>query len=128
MIASNFLAITAPAITAPVITSETTIGLTVILSVMSAIGVVFSISTALKKDHMEEEDRRIDMAEQFAKINVKLDQVFTTISETNRRTERTMDEIKSVNISIALCNERIETLFKYHDDHEKRITDLEVEK
>ena len=128
MIASNFLAITAPAITAPVITSETTIGLTVILSVMSAIGVVFSISTALKKDHMEEEDRRIDMAEQFAKINVKLDQVFTTISETNRRTERTMDEIKSVNISIALCNERIETLFKYHDDHEKRITDLEVDK
>lgn len=122
MIATNLLTMSAP-----VITSDTTIGLTVILSVMSAIGVVFSISTALKKDQREEEGRRIDMAEQFAKINVKLDQVFSTINETNRKTERTMDEIKSVNISIARCDERIETLFKYHDDHEKRITDLEAE-
>lgn len=123
MIASNFLAITAP-----VITNDTTIGITVILSIVSAIGVIFSINTALKKDQRDEEDRRIDMAEQFAKINVKLDQVCTTINETNRKTERTIEEIKSVNIAIARCDERIETLFKYHDDHEKRITDLEVDK
>ena len=29
--------------------------------------------------------------------------------------------------AMAASHERIETLFKYHDDHEKRLTDLEVE-
>jgi hypothetical protein len=112
---------------APVISSDTTIGLTVLLSIVSAVGVVFSISMSLKKDNREEESRRIDMAEQFAKINVKLDQVFMTLSETSHKTDRTMDELKDVNIAVARCHERIETLFKYHDDHEKRLTDLEVE-
>lgn len=122
MIASNLLTTAAP-----VISSDTTIGLTVLLSIMSAVGVVFSISMSLKKDHREEEERRIELAGQFAKINVKLDQVFMTLSETSHKTDRTMDELKGANIAIARCDERIETLFKYHDDHEKRITDLEVE-
>ena len=122
MIASNLLTMAAP-----VISSDTTIGLTVLLSIMSAVGVVFSISMSLKKDHREEEERRIDMAGQFAKINVKLDQVFMTLSETSHKTDRTMDELKDVNIAVARCHERIETLFKYHDDHEKRLTDLEGE-
>ena len=122
MIASNLLTMAAP-----VISSDTTIGLTVLLSIMSAVGVVFSISMSLKKDHREEEERRIELAGQFAKINVKLDQVFMTLSETSHKTDRTMDELKGANIAIARCDERIETLFKYHDDHEKRITDLEVE-
>ena len=122
MIASNLLTMAAP-----VISSDTTIGLTVILSIVSAVGVVFSISMSLKKDNREEEARRIDMAEQFAKINVKLDQVFMTLSETSHKTDRTMDELKGVNIAIARNDERIETLFKYHDDHEKRLIDLEDE-
>ena len=122
MIASNLLTMAAP-----VISSDTTIGLTVLLSIVSAVGVVFSISMSLKKDHREEEERRIDMAGQFAKINVKLDQVFMALSETSHKTDRTMDELKGVNIAIARCDERIETLFKYHEDYEKRLTDLEVE-
>lgn len=46
----------------------------------------------------------------------------------NRRSEYTMEEMKKVNISIARCDERIETLFKYHDDHEKRLEEIEGDK
>ena len=110
------------------VSTETTISLTVILSILSAMGVIFSISMGIKKDSREEEERRIDIAEQFAKMNVKLDQFGNTIYEMNRRSEYTMEEMKKVNISIARCDERIETLFKYHDDHEKRLSELEGEK
>lgn len=110
------------------VSADTTISITVILSILSAIGVIFSITMGVKKDSREEEERRIDIAEQFAKVNVKLDQFGTTIYEMNRRSEYTMEEMKKVNISIARCDERIETLFKYHDDHEKRLAEIEGDK
>ena len=115
-------------IAATSLSTETTISITVILSILSAIGVIFSITMGVKKDTREEEERRIDIAEQFAKVNVKLDQFGTTIYEMNRRSEYTMEEMKKVNISIARCDERIETLFKYHDDHEKRLEEIEGDK
>ena len=109
-------------------TPETTISLSVILSILSAIGVIFSIVMTLKKDHREDEARRIDIAEQFAKINVKLDSFCNTMTDMGRKTEKAMDKIEGLSLSINSCNERIETLFRYHEDHEKRIANLEDDK
>lgn len=106
---------------------ETTVSLSFILALLSAAGVVFTIIINLKKDRREDEDRRIEIAEQFAKINVKLDQFCNTMNELARKSEKSMDEVKSVNVSLAKCNERIETLFNYHADHENRIKRLEDE-
>lgn len=106
---------------------ETTVSLSFILALISAAGVIFTIVMNLKKDHREDEDRRIEIAEQFAKINVKLDQFCNTMNELARKSEKSMDEVKSVNVLLAKCNERIETLFKYHADHENRIKHLEDE-
>ena len=107
---------------------ETTVSVSFILALLSAVGVIFTIIMGFKKDHRDEENKRIEIAEQFAKINVKLDQFCNTMNDMARKSEKSMDEVKGINISITKCNERIETLFKYHDDHEKRITILEDEK
>ena len=105
---------------------ETTVSLSLIISVISAMGVIFTMAMNLKKDHREDEDRRIDNATEFAKLNIKLDTACNIINDVSKKTDNTNEEIKDISISVAKCNERVETLFKYHDEHEKRINDLEV--
>ena len=104
---------------------ETTVSISLIFSILAAVGVIFTIYSAIRQTHRSDEDRRIESAEQFAKINVKLDQFYTAIIELNTRSNTSMESFQKTNLEIARTNENVKTLFRYHDDHEKRIKELE---
>ena len=50
------------------------------------------------------------------------------MNELVKKSERSVNDLKEVNVELIRCSERIETLFKYKDDHEKRLQKLESEK
>lgn len=104
---------------------DATVSVSLILSVLSACGVIFTIAIGLKKDQREDEARRIEQAEQFAKINIKLDTFCDTMNAMGRKSEKAVEKLDGLSNAVNICNERIATLFRYHDDHEKRLEDLE---
>lgn len=67
----------------------------------------------------------MDIEKNFVKINVKLDDFCDTtkkmMAESNEKTE----QLKKVSEQLIIVTERVNTLFKYKDDHEARIKGLE---
>ena len=104
---------------------ETQVSLSLIFSTLAAVGVIFTIYSAIRQTHKSDEDRRIENAEQFAKINVKLDQFYVAINELNSRSNASIESLQRTNLEVTRVNEKINTLFKYHDDHESRLKELE---
>ena len=104
---------------------DTTINLALILSTISAIGVIFSIVRGRKGDTELEKQRAVDMATNFAKIEVKLTELDTKTSVTNRTMEKLDEKLDAMNDRISRQDERINTLFKYYDQVMKRIDSIE---
>ena len=104
---------------------ETQVSISLIFSILAAVGVIFTIYSAIRQTHRSDEDRRIENAEQFAKINVKLDQFYIAINELNNRSNTSIEALQRTNLELTKSNEKINTLFKYHDEHEKRLKELE---
>ncbi len=104
---------------------DATISIALILGIISALGVIVSIYLGLKKEHKEEDSRLIENAREFTKLNVKLDNFTSTMNELVKKSERSINELKDMDVAVIRCTERIETLFKYKDDHEKRLQKLE---
>ena len=98
-----------------------------ILGIISALGVIVAIYLGLRKQHSEDDNRLIENAREFTKLNVKLDNFTATMNELVKKSERSVNDLKEVNVELIRCSERIETLFKYKDDHEKRLQKLESE-
>ena len=68
---------------------------------------------------------QMDSEKSFVKNSVKLDDwCYTTkkmMAESNEKTE----QLKKVSEQLIIVTERVNTLFKYKDDHEARIKGLE---
>lgn len=106
-------------------TPDAQISFSFIFSAIAALGVILTAYFNFRKSHSEDVDQKIEIAKEFAKLNVKLDSFADTMNDMGRKSEKSMDKIETLSIAINTCNERIEALFRYKDDHEKRITDLE---
>ena len=87
--------------------------------------IFLSIINSWRNNNEKETEKRLNIAEQFARINVKLDTMSSSISELGKRNEISIAEIQKINQTLALENERIETLAKVQNDHEKRLKELE---
>lgn len=117
-------------------TTNDTISIALLLSigsfVIAVINVVLSAKKQTKQSEVEklnalniENQRQLDIEKNFVKINTKLDDFVDTTKEMMRDNERKTDDLRRLSEIMVKANERIETLFKYKDNHEKRITDLE---
>ena len=105
--------------------TDATISVALLLGIVSALGVMVSIYLGVKKNHNEENERIVENAREFTKLNVKIDNFTSTMNELVKKSERNGTELNALDVSMMKCSERIETLFKYKDDHEKRRQKLE---
>lgn len=107
------------------LTPDTTINLSLILASISAIGVIYTIVRGRKGDSEVEKQRAVEMATNFAKIDVKLTELNAKTSETNKTMEKLDEKIDTMNDRMSRQDERINTLFKYYDQVIRRIDSIE---
>lgn len=105
---------------------DATISLSLIFSIISMIGVMANIIVSLRRETESTKQKEVQIEKHFAKIDVKLDEFMNRMTEIARNSDRTTEKIDAISQEIAKTNERIGTLFRLHDEHEKRITNLEV--
>lgn len=72
-----------------------------------------------------ENNRQMDIEKNFVKINVKLDEFYDTSKKMMAENGEKTEQLKKVSEQLILVSERIKTLFKYKDEHEERIKELE---
>lgn len=111
------------------ITGNEGVSIALIISFVSLACVIISTlggSRQRHKDALEAEKKRdVEIEKQFVKVNLKLDNFCDTTREMVKHNEKMTDETQELMKQLVLCSERIETLFRYKDDHEHRIADLE---
>jgi len=107
------------------LTPDTTINLSLILASISAIGVIYTIVRGRKGDSEVEKQRAVEMATNFAKIDVKLTELNAKTSETNKTMGKLDEKIDTMNDRMSRQDERINTLFKYYDQVMRRIDSIE---
>lgn len=103
----------------------TTVSLSLIFSIISMIGVLANIIVSLRRETESSKQKEVQMEKHFAQVDVKLDEFLKHMDNLDRNSDRTTDKIDSISQEIAKTNERIGTLFRLHDEHEKRIVNLE---
>ena len=110
-------------------TPDISISVALLISVISIICTMINTFAGGKKrteeQNEKENKRQLDIEKNFVKINVKLDDFCDTseklMDESNEKTE----QLKKVSEQLVVVSERLNTLFRYKDDHETRIKDLE---
>ena len=107
------------------ITSNTSISIVLLLSIISSIGTIVVISSTIRKQHDTEAERRLETEKQFVKLNVKIDTFCEDIKTVLMKMEKTEEKMIDFNTRLTSVEEQTHTLFKYKDDHEERIKDLE---
>lgn len=108
---------------------ETSVSIALLISLASLACTLINTFAGGKKHQEEqaerEKNRQMDIEKNFVKINVKLDDFCDTtkkmMAESNEKTE----QLKKVSEQLIIVTERVNTLFKYKDDHEARIKGLE---
>ena len=110
-------------------TPDASISIALLISITSLACTLINTFIGGKK-HMEEQaneerNRQLDIEKNFVKINVKLDDFCESSKQLMQENVKKTDQLKAVSEQLVLITEQVKTLFKYHDDHEKRIKDLE---
>lgn len=108
---------------------DATISITLLISLISLACSVFNTFSGGKKDLKAQEEkesaRQLDIEKNFVKINVKLDDFCDTSKQLMAENAKKTDELKSVSENLIQVTEKVNTLFRYKDDHENRIKGLE---
>lgn len=111
------------------ITGSEGVSIALIISIVSLICVLISTFGGQKQRHKDaleaEKKRDIDIEKQFVKVNLKLDNFCDTTKELVKQNEKASDTTQELTKQMIHCSERIETLFRYKDNHEIRISELE---
>lgn len=110
-------------------TPETSVSIALLISLTSLACTLINTFTGGKKRQEEqaerEKNRQMDIEKNFVKINVKLDEFCDTTKKMMAENSEKAEQLKNVSEQLVLVTERVKTLFKYKDDHEERIKELE---
>ena len=113
-------------------TPETSVSLALLISLTSLACTLINTFAGGKKRQEEqaerEKDRQLDVEKNFVKINVKLDDFCDTTKKMMAENGEKTEQLKKVSEQLVLVSERVNTLFKYKDDHEARLKELENER
>lgn len=111
---------------------ETSVSIALLISLTSLACTLINTFAGGKKRQEEqaerEKNRQLDVEKNFVKINVKLDEFCDTIKKMMAENGEKTEQLKKVSEQLILVTERVNTLFKYKDDHEMRIKELENER
>ena len=113
-------------------TPETSVSIALLISLTSLACTLINTFAGGKKRQEEqaerEKNRQLDVEKNFVKINVKLDDFCDTTKKMMAENGEKTEQLKKVSEQLILVTERVNTLFKYKDDHEMRIKELENER
>lgn len=113
-------------------TPEASISIALLISLTSLACTLINTFAGGKKRQEEqaerEKNRQLDVEKNFVKINVKLDDFCDTTKKMMAENVEKTEQLKKVSEQLILITERVNTLYKYKDDHEQRIKDLENER
>lgn len=111
---------------------ETSVSIALLISLASLACTLINTFAGGKKRQEEqaerEKNRQLDVEKNFVKINVKLDDFCDTTKKMMAENGEKTDQLKKVSEQLILVTERVNMLFKYKDDHEMRIKELENER
>lgn len=110
-------------------TPETSVSIALLISLTSLACTLINTFAGGKKRQEEqaerEKNRQMEIEKNFVKINMKLDDFCDTTKKLMAENGEKAEQLKNVSEQIVLVKERVNTLFKYKDDHEERIKELE---
>ncbi len=110
-------------------TPETSVSIALLISLTSLACTLINTFAGGKKRQEEqaerEKNRQMEIEKNFVKINMKLDDFCDTTKKLMAENSEKTEQLKNVSEQIILVKERVNTLFKYKDDHEERIKGLE---
>lgn len=113
-------------------TPEASVSIALLISLTSLACTLINTFAGGKKRQEEqaerEKNRQLDVEKNFVKINVKLDDFCDTTKKMMAENGEKTEQLKKVSEQLILVTERVNTLFKYKDDHEMRIKELENER
>lgn len=111
---------------------ETSVSIALLISLISLACTLINTFAGGKKRQEEqaerEKNRQLDVEKNFVKINVKLDDFCDTTKKMMAENGEKTEQLKKVSEQLIVVTERVNTLFKYKDDHEMRIKELENER
>ena len=109
--------------------TDVTISVTLLISLISLACSVYGTFASGKRDMSEQNERdrkrQIEIEKHFAVINVKLDEFREQSQKMLQENVKRTEELKEVSEQLVRASEKINTLYKYKDDHEGRIKVLE---
>ena len=105
--------------------ADATISLSLIFSSISMIGVIANIFISFRRESEQNKLKEVQIEKHFVQIDVKLDDFLNRMSDIAKNSEKSAERIDANLQEIIKSNERIGTLFRLHDEHEKRISSLE---
>ena len=105
--------------------TTTTVSLAVIFALAALVSQGYGIWTNHKKNVEQEEKKNIEIEKNFVKLDLKIDQYQKSTDTILERQEAHAVRMENLSGQIIKSNERIETLFRYKDDHELRLKTLE---
>lgn len=109
--------------------TDTSISIALLISLTSLACTLINTFAGGKKRQEEqaerEKNRQMEIEKNFVKINMKLDDFCDTTKKMMAENGEKAEQLKNVSEQIVLVKERVNTLFKYKDDHEARIKELE---
>lgn len=110
-------------------TQEASVSIALLISLTSLACTLINTFAGGKKRQEEqaerEKNRQMDIEKNFVKINIKLDDFCDTTKKMMAENSEKTEQLKKVSEQIVVVTERVNTLFKYKDDHEARIKELE---
>jgi hypothetical protein len=110
-------------------TPEASVSIALLISLTSLACTLINTFAGGKKRQEEqaerEKNRQLDVEKNFVKINVKLDDFCDTTKKMMADNGEKTEQLKKVSEQLILVTERVNTLFKYKDNHEQRIKGLE---
>lgn len=113
-------------------TAEASVSIALLISLTSLACTLINTFAGGKKRQEEqaerEKNRQLDVEKNFVKINVKLDDFCDTTKKMMADNGEKTEQLKKVSEQLILITERVNTLFKYKDNHEARLKELENER
>ncbi len=113
-------------------TAEASVSIALLISLTSLACTLINTFAGGKKRQEEqaerEKNRQLDVEKNFVKINVKLDDFCDTTKKMMADNGEKTEQLKKVSEQLILITERVNMLFKYKDNHEARLKELENER
>jgi predicted RNA-binding protein Jag len=104
---------------------DTTVSLSLLFSIISAIGVIVTIYGVFERQHYKSSERDIETTKNFVKVNMKLDESCRNLSDIAKTMDKTSDILNSVQRHLIDVDNRLENHDKTLAYHGERLDKLE---